>query len=71
MRLRTVNAALPLHHVSRGHVHTALGACLHGAGLSSGGVGGGMGFGGLGLALVQGIQAVSAPQPNRKQNRQQ
>jgi hypothetical protein len=30
-----------------------------------------MGFGGLGLALVQGIQAVSAPQPNRKQNRQQ
>jgi hypothetical protein len=30
-----------------------------------------MGFGGLGLALVQSIQAVSAPKPNRKQNRQQ
>jgi hypothetical protein len=71
MRLRAVNAALPLHHVSRRHVHTALCACLHGAGLCGGGSGGWMGFGGLGLALVQGIQAVSAPQPNRKQNRQQ
>lgn len=71
MRLRTIHAALPLHHVSCGHVNTAMGACLHRAGLRGRGVGGWMDWGGLRLALVQGIQAVSAPQPNRKQNRQQ